>query len=80
MWTLPLQKDAASFYLKMGAANALGNLFKQWFLHFAELSNFDNIEYLLQLSEKHDFFWATSFGPELEQAIDHRFSQAGIFL
>ena len=64
----------------MRAGNTFGNLFKKRFLDLDKLSGLDDIEYLLNLPEEHDFFLGAGLGPELEEALDDLLRQRGVLL
>lgn len=65
--------------LKVWAGDASGDLFKEWFLDFGELSGFDHVQNLLNLPQKHNFFLGTSLWPVLQKTQNHGFGERGIF-
>ena len=67
-------------YLEVRAGNTFGNLFKKRFLDLDKLSGLDDIEYLLNLPEEHDFLLGAGLRPELEEALDDLLGQGGVLL
>src|SRR5947209_2288012 len=64
----------------MRTRDTLCNLFEEGFLDPGKLCWLNNIQNLLNLSQKHDFLLRTCLGPVLKETHDNLLSQSGILL